>query len=71
MGRQQSQVRYPIESIPEQSPRFALGDRVHTLDDGSIGIVEFVRTDGWCCLRWATGRREWILESELCGPLTC
>jgi hypothetical protein len=43
-----------------QPLRFAVSDKVRALDDGSIGVVEFVRTDGMCCLQGPTGSREWI-----------
>jgi hypothetical protein len=59
-----------MASVPAiETPRFVVGDKVHALEDGSIGVIEFVRTDGWCGLQWPTGTRECIPQDRLCGPL--
>jgi hypothetical protein len=55
---------------PSQPPRFMVGDKVHALDDGSVGVIQFIRKDGWYCLEWPTGSREWLPQDRLCGPLT-
>jgi hypothetical protein len=49
-----------------RAPRFLPGDPVLDIDDpGEIGIVEFARSDGNICLRWPSGRKEWLHESRL------
>ena len=49
--------------------KFRAGDIVHDKVGGEIGVVEFARSDGRCCVQWPSGTREWIHEDSLCGPL--
>jgi hypothetical protein len=69
MGRR-PQLKRLIDPLPLEPPRFVVGDRVHAMDGGEVGVVEFIRRDGMCCLRWPSGTREWRPQQHLCGPLT-
>jgi hypothetical protein len=71
MGKQWGRERRPFAEEPMPAPaRFRIGDRVHAVDDGTVGHIEYVRaSDGMCCLQWPSGTREWLHESALCGPL--
>jgi hypothetical protein len=58
-----------FDPVPEQAPKFAVGDCVHAVDDGEIGTVEYLRRDGLACIQWRSGTREWVHQSVLCGSL--
>jgi hypothetical protein len=47
-------------------PKYWPGDQVRDADDpDEIAIVEFSRHDGQVCLRWPSGRKEWLDQSRL------
>ena len=48
------------------APRYLPGDPVQDASEpDEIAIVEFSRQDGQVCLRWPSGRKEWLHESVL------
>jgi hypothetical protein len=57
------------DELPTQEPRFQVGDVVHEIGTGVIGVVEYLRRDGQACIRWPSGTRNWLPQSSLCGPL--
>ena len=63
------QKRRAYQPIVAVEVRFAVGDRVHALHGGEIGTIEFCRKDGFCCIQWPCGTREWLSQDGLCGPL--
>jgi hypothetical protein len=52
-------------AVVELPTDYAPGDPVRAVDDDSLGLVEFARSDGWVCVVWQTGRREWVHTSQL------
>jgi hypothetical protein len=58
-----SNERY--QSVLECPTAYAPGDPVRCAEDDTLGQIEFCRTDGWCCIRWQTGSREWVRAEVL------
>jgi hypothetical protein len=52
-------------TVVERPPDYQAGDPVRAVDDDTLGTIQFARTDGWCCVVWQTGRREWVHTSQL------
>jgi hypothetical protein len=49
-----------------QAPKYWPGDQVQDASDpDEIAVVEFSRHDGQVCLRWPSGRKEWLHEDVL------
>jgi uncharacterized protein YodC (DUF2158 family) len=60
-----------VTPVAEVEAKFSLGDIVHALDGGEVGIVSFVHRDGQINVVWPSGEREWICQERLCPtPLT-
>ena len=50
--------------------KFQPGDTVHAIQGGEIGKIEYIRQqDGFACVQWPSGAREWVHQDLLCGPL--
>jgi hypothetical protein len=57
-----------FDEVPQQPARFAVGDAVQAVDDGTPGTVDFTRRDGMVCVTWDhSGRREWVPQDQLEG----
>jgi len=49
--------------------KFHVGDVVHEVGDSELGTIEFIRRDGFACIQWKSGSKEWLSQDVLCGPL--
>ena len=60
-------MRHDDNTPQDAPPKFMPGDPVVDVaePDEEIGAVEFARQDGMICVRWTSGRKEWLHESSL------
>jgi hypothetical protein len=70
MQRQRWKNHRSYSEVFTTALKFHPGDLVHTIDGGEIGTVEYIRSrDGFACIQWPSGTREWVHQDGLCGPL--
>jgi hypothetical protein len=70
-GAPMRKLRFRTTPVAEVEAKFSLGDIVHALDGGEVGIVLFVRRDGQINVVWPSGERAWLCQEHLSPtPLT-
>ena len=52
-------------TITQPAPKFLAGDPITDIEDGTTGVVQFSRHDGWCNVTWDGDGREWVHQETL------